>query len=532
VPPGPAEQREEEWLRVRRGAAGPGAGPTTGAAPGPGRRVGGGETGPQGPGDEEVGEIPEEAEVSGRYDVVVVGGGPGGYAAALYGAAAGLSIAVIEKAKIGGTCLHRGCIPAKELLETASVVRTVAGAKEYGVLASQPGGVDLAVSMDRKQRVIDQLHRGLEGLMRSRRIEIIAGTGRLLPGRIVEVAEPDGTMRHVSGRHVVLATGSVPRTIPGFVPDGRIVLTSDDVLELSAIPRSVVVIGGGAIGCEFASMLADLGSQVTLLEVLPSLLPGCDRDVAEVVARSFRRRGIQVRTGVAVHGHTPSPAGQGTSVGFGDGEHADVDAVVVSVGRRPLSDGLLAEGTDVRLDGRGFVEVDEWMRTGADRVWAIGDLVATPQLAHVGFAEGILVIKQILEEPAVPVNYGAVPWCIYCHPEVAFVGMTEEGARAAGHEVVVKKDPFGGNGRARILGETEGLVKVICERLPDGRAGRLLGVHMVGPWVTEQLGQAYLSVNWEATPDEIAQFIQPHPTLSETFGETVLALTGRGLHVG
>jgi dihydrolipoamide dehydrogenase len=493
-----------------------------------------------------VGAIPEEAQVSGRFDVVVIGGGPGGYAAALYGAAAGLSIAVIEKEKVGGTCLHRGCIPAKELLETASVFRTVAGAKEYGVLAAQPGGVDLAVSMDRKQRVINQLHRGLEGLMRSRRIEIIAGTGRLLPGRVVEVTEPNGGVRQVSGRHVVLATGSVPRTIPGFVPDGRLVLTSDDVLELAAIPRSVVVIGGGAIGCEFASMLADLGSQVTLLEMLPSLLPGCDPDVADVVAKSFRRRGIQVRTGVAVHGHEPMANGRGadaeaagaaggahgTGVSFGDGERADVDAVVVSVGRRPLSDGLLAEGTDVRVDGRGFVEVDEWMRTGADKVWAIGDLVATPQLAHVGFAEGILVIKQILEEPAVPVNYGAVPWCIYCHPEVAFVGMTEEGARAAGHEVAVKKDPYGGNGRARILGETEGMVKVICERLPDGRAGRLLGVHMVGPWVTEQLGQAYLSVNWEATPDEIAQFIQPHPTLSETFGETVLALTGRGLHVG
>jgi dihydrolipoamide dehydrogenase len=191
----------------------------------------------------------------------------------------------------------------------------------------------------------------------------------------------------------------------------------------------------------------------------------------------------------------------------------------------------LADGTGVVLDGRGFVEVDEWMKTAADGVFAIGDLVDTPQLAHVGFAEAILVVKQILGERAVPVNYGAVPWGIYCHPEVAFVGMTEEGAKAAGIDVVVKKDPFGGNSRARILGETEGMVKVIAERLEDGTAGRLLGVHMVGPWVTEQLGQAYLSVNWEATPDEIGAFIQPHPTLSETFGETVLALTGRGLHL-
>ncbi|HTW99413.1 MAG TPA: dihydrolipoyl dehydrogenase [Acidimicrobiales bacterium] len=485
-----------------------------------------------------MGAIPEEAEVSGRFDVVVIGGGPGGYAAALYGAAAGLSVAVVERYKVGGTCLHCGCIPAKELLETASVVRTVAGAKEYGVQAAQPS-LDLAVSMARKQQVIDALHRGLDGLMRSRRIEIISGSGRLLAGRVVEITDHNGDVTHVSGRNVILATGSLPRSIPGFEPDGRLVLTSDDVLELQSIPPSVVVIGGGAIGCEFVSMLSDLGAQVTLLEALPTLLPGCDKDVSDVVARSFRRRGIQVRTGVSVHGHQPygPDSGRGgTTVLFGGAgaadERVDADAVVVSVGRRPLSEGVLGEGTDVRVDQRGYVEVDEWMRTGAERVFAVGDLVATPQLAHVGFAEGILVIKQILEEPAVPVNYGAVPWCIYCHPEVAFVGMTEEGAIAAGHEVIVKKDPYGGNGRARILGEIDGMVKVICERLPDGRAGRLLGVHMVGPWVTEQLGQAYLSVNWEATPDEIAQFIQPHPTLSETFGETVLALTGRGLHVG
>ena len=206
--------------------------------------------------------------------------------------------------------------------------------------------------------------------------------------------------------------------------------------------------------------------------------------------------------------------------------------MIVSVGRRPLSDGLLADGTGVVVDERGFVDVDEWMRTAAPNVYAVGDLVATPQLAHVGFAEAILVIKQIMGENAIPVDYGAVPWCIYCHPEVAFTGMTEDAARAAGYQVVVKRDSFIGNSRAKIIGETEGLIKVIAERSPNGRAGRLLGVHMVGPWVTEQLGQAYLAVNWEATPDEISQFIQPHPTLSENFGETVLALTGRGLHVG
>ena len=464
-----------------------------------------------------------------EFDIVVIGGGPAGYAASLYGGAAGLSVAVVEKEKVGGTCLHRGCIPAKEFLETAAVYRTVAGAKEFGVQASQPA-VDFAISQDRKQKVVDQLHKGLQGLMKQRKNQVFFGTGRLLAGHVVEVTAEDGSTQQIKGRYVLLAAGSVPRTIPGFDVDGKYVLTSDEVLSLTSLPRSAVVIGGGAIGCEFASMLADLGVQVTLLEALPKLLPGCDTDVADLVVRSFKKRGITVRTGVAVSGHEPGESG--TTVRFGEGEEVVVDQVIVSVGRRPLSDGLLSEDAGVTVDEGGFVIVDEWMRTTAEGVYALGDLVATPQLAHVGFAEGVLIVKQILGEPAFPVNYGAVPWGIYCHPEVAFVGMTEQDAKAAGIEVVVKKDPYGGNSRARILGETEGVVKVICEKGPDGRAGKLLGVHMVGPWVTEQLGQAYLSVNWEATPDEIAPFIQPHPTLSEAFGETVIALTGRGLHVG
>ena len=346
----------------------------------------------------------------------------------------------------------------------------------------------------------------------------------------MRVTSPDGATTVLRGKNIVLAAGSVPRSIPGFDIDGERILSSDEVLELSSLPKSVAVIGCGAIGCEFASMMSDLGSQVTMLEALPTILPGCDQEVADVVLRSFKKRGIDVHTGVAVHGHDPKK--RGTTVLFGDNERVEVDAVIVSVGRRPLSDGLLAEGTGVDLDGRGFVRVDSFMRTHAPGVYAVGDLVSTPQLAHVGFAEGILVIKEILGETAVPVDYEKVPWCIYCHPEVAFAGLTEDEARSRGLDVAVERDPFGGNGRARILGETDGLVKVIAERGDDGRAGRLLGVHMVGPWVTEQLGQAYLAVNWEATPDEIGQFIQPHPSLSETFGEAVLASTGRGLHVG
>jgi dihydrolipoamide dehydrogenase len=476
--------------------------------------------------------------VSQPFDVVVVGGGPGGYAAALHGALAGLKIAVVEKEKVGGTCLHRGCIPAKEFLETASVYRTVIGAGEFGITAAAAASgerptLDFSRSQARKQKVVNQLWKGLQGLMKKRGITTFAGTGTLGRGRVVTI--DDGT--ELVGEHVILASGSVPRTIPGFEVDGTIVMTSDEVLALDRLPASAVVIGGGAIGCEFASMLCDLGTEVTILEALPKLLPGCDTDVVDVVARSFKKRGIGVRTGVAVHGHKPDEGPSegnrsGTTVLFGDGEELAVEAVVVSVGRCPLSDSLGLQGTGVEVDERGFVKVDQYMQTGEPGVFAVGDLVATPALAHVGFAEGVLVIDQILGDDVIPVDYAKVPWCIYCQPEVAFAGYSEQAAREAGYDVVTKKDPYGGNGRALIIGDTEGLVKVIAEKGPDGNAGRILGVHMVGPWVTEQLGQGYLAVNWEATVAEVAHFIQPHPTLSETFGETVLALTGRGLHVG
>jgi dihydrolipoamide dehydrogenase len=327
---------------------------------------------------------------------------------------------------------------------------------------------------------------------------------------------------------VILAPGSAPRTIPGFDIDGELVLTSDQVFDIRELPARTAVIGGGAIGCEFASMFSDLGSQVTVLEALDEIMPGIDRDVVAVVRKSFKRRGIDVRTGVKVEGHAPN--GGGTTVQVSDGEPVEVDKVIVSVGRRPLTDELLADGSGVKLDERGFVEVDEWCATSAPGVWAAGDVITTPGLAHVGFAEAILVIKQILGEATVPLDADRVPWCVYCHPEVAFAGLTEEAAKEAGFDVMVSKHQFRGNGRAMIVGDTEGLVKVVAEKDGNGKAGRILGVHMVGPWVTEQLGQGYLAVNWEATVEETAHFIQPHPTLSELFGETVMALTGRGLH--
>ena len=333
-------------------------------------------------------------------------------------------------------------------------------------------------------------------------------------------------------RHVVLAAGSVPRTLPGLPVDGRWVMTSDEFLDLKEIPASVAVVGGGAIGCEFASLLSDLGAKVTVLEALDSILTGCDDDIVRLIARSFKKRGIEIVTGVQAEGHTPSEGGSVTAVRAGDQTY-DVEAIVVSVGRRPRTENLVAEGVAVTLDDGGFVVADEYQRTGEPGVWAVGDVVSgTPQLAHVGFAEAIVAVKGMLGEPVLPVDYAKVPWAIYCHPEVAFCGMTEAQAKAAGIPVVTKKDPFGGNSRALIVGDTEGVVKVVAEQLPDGSAGRILGVHMAGPWVTEQLGAGYLAVNWEAYPEEVANFIQPHPSLSEAFGETMMALTGRGLHVG
>ena len=462
-----------------------------------------------------------------NYDLVIIGGGPGGYATALYGAAAGLRIAMVEKGRVGGTCLNRGCIPAKELLETASVFRTVAGAKEFGVLADAPG-LDVPAMMSRKQQVVDKLVNGLSGLLKKRKVDVITGTGRLGPGKVVTVTGGDGATLELTGTHIVLAAGSVPRLIPGFEVDGNVVLTSDEVFELQAFPSRVAVIGGGAIGCEFASMFCDLGSQVTVLEALPGILPGVDTDVVRPVQRAFQKRGIDIRTGVKVTGHTPGPAG--TAVHLDGADDLEVDAVVVSVGRRPLSDDLVADGTGVEIDARGFVVVDEWCRTGADGVFAVGDVINTPGLAHIGFAEAILVVKQVLGEAAVPIDYAKVPWCVYTEPEVAFVGLTEAQAKEQGFDVVVSKHQWGGNGRALIVGDTDGVVKVIAEKQADGTGGKILGVHMAGPWITEQLGQGYLAVNWEATVDDVAQFIQPHPTLSENFGETVLSLTGRGLH--
>ena len=465
--------------------------------------------------------------MSQRFDVVVIGGGPGGYSAALYAASAGLTVGLVERDRLGGTCLNRGCIPAKAFLETAAVHRHVAHAAEFGIEASQPV-VRFDVTQARKQNIVDGLVAGIAAMCKARKVTVFEGSGVLRPGRRVDVVGHDGVTSEITGDSVILAAGSVPRTIPGFDPGGPI-MTSDEVLDLAVIPQRIAVIGGGAIGCEFASTFADLGAQVTILEGLPKILPGLDADVANVVVKSFKRKSIEIKTGVQVVGHEPNGQG-GTTVRLGDGTELEVDAVIVSIGRRPASVSLGLEATIVNVDERGFVVVDEYCRTTEDGVYAIGDLVDTPQLAHVAYAEAVMVVKHILEESPLPVDYSRVPWAIYCDPEVAWAGPGEDAAKAAGIDVVVGKHPFKYNSRAQIVGSTDGMVKVIAKRNPDGSAGQILGVHMVGPWVTEQLSGGYLAVNWEATVQEVAEFIQPHPSLSELFGETMLSMTGRSFN--
>ena len=467
------------------------------------------------------------ADVSEMYDLVIVGGGPGGYSAALYGASAGLKVALVEKDALGGTCLNRGCIPAKAFLETAAVKRHVEHSADFGIESSAPS-VNFAVTQARKQKIVAGLVGGVAAMCKGRKVDVFNGVGSLGPGRTVTVTMPDGSTATIQGDAVILAAGSVPRLIPGFERGGPI-MTSDEVLDLDYVPNRIAVIGGGVIGIEFASAFADLGAEVTVLEFLPKILPGLDADLANVVVRAFKKKKITIRTGVKVTGHTPN--GDATTVHFGpDGgaaESVDVDAVFVAVGRRPYSDQLGLVGTGVQVDERGFVVVDEYCQTGEPGVYAVGDVINTPALAHVGYAEAILAIKHMLGENPLPVAYDRVPWAIYSHPEVAFAGLGEDAAKEQGVDVVVGKHPFKFNSRAQIVGDTEGLVKVVAKKNPDGSAGQVLGVHMVGPWATELLSGGYLAVNWEATVDEVAAFLQPHPSLTELFGETMLSLTGR-----
>ncbi len=454
------------------------------------------------------------------HDVAIIGGGPGGYAAALYAHNFGLSVVLVERADIGGTCLHRGCIPAKAWIHTAEVFAEVAHAAHAGVIVSAPS-VDWDRARQHKDAVVGQLHKGLLGLLKQRKVEIVAGTGRVSGPGIVDVAGE--TPRRLEARKVIVATGSVPRSIPGYEPDGVRIVTSDHGLDWHAQPRRVAVIGGGAIGIEFACYLAELGSQVHVFEVFDQILPGAEPEAAKLLARILAKKGIGITTGAAVEPPVIGPSGVTVSAG---GVAVEVDVVLVAVGRAPVTSGIGLEEAGVRLD-RGYVIADRrTMLTDAPGIYAVGDIVAgTPQLAHAGFAEGIAAITHIATGTAAPVEYRAIPLVVYSLPEVASVGLTEAQARAAGHDVVTHDHGMAGVGRAIIKGQAQGLVKIVSER-----GGPILGATVVGPQAGELIHELMYAVGWEALPSEAAAFIHAHPTLSEAIGESLLAASGRSLH--
>jgi dihydrolipoamide dehydrogenase len=451
------------------------------------------------------------------YDVVILGGGPGGYAAALYAHNFGLSVAMVEKEKVGGTCLHRGCIPAKSWLHSAELYSEVRGAAEHGVVVGEPD-FDWNVARGRKDKVVGQLHKGLSGLLRTRGVDIVEGFGTLAGPTAVAVGDTT-----LEGRSVIVATGSEPRSIPGFPFDGDRIVSSDHALDWAQQPERVAIIGAGAIGCEFASMLSDLGSEVYLFELLDQILPGTDPDVAKHLERALRRRGVTITTGAEV---APPTVGDG-SVSVRAGEvTADVDVVLVSVGRAPLTDGIGLETTAAEVE-RGFIKVDtSTMQTAQQGLYAVGDLVAgTPQLAHAGFAEGISAITHIATGTPAPVDYRAIPLVVYSRPEVATVGLSAAAAREQGYDVVETSHGFGGVGRAIILSQTMGAVKVVTER-----DGPVLGAAIAGPLAGELIHELMYAVAWEAMPEEAAAFIHAHPTVAEAVGETLLAAAGTSLH--
>jgi dihydrolipoamide dehydrogenase len=468
-------------------------------------------------------------------DVAILGGGNAGYACALRAAQLGLSVILVERDKVGGTCLHRGCIPTKALLHSAEVVDHIRSAGDFGVLVGEPS-VDWGKVLGYQSAVVTKLYRGLQGVIKARKVTVLAGSGVLVAPDAIEVTTPDGGKQTVQARAVVLASGSYARSLPFIQIDGEAFITSDQALTLGDLPASAIIIGAGAVGLEFASLYRSFGVEVTILEALPRLAPGEDEEVSAELTRQFRRRGIKSMTGVKVTAAEASGNGASITYETSDGKTEVVTAerCLVATGRGPISEGLGYEEQGVRLE-RGFVVTDEWCRTGVDGVWAIGDLITQPslglpiphlQLAHVAFAEGIHVAEQIAgsADPAL-VDYLGVPRCTYTTPEIASVGYTEAQAREAGYDVEVARYPWAASGKASILGEPHGFVKSIAEK-----GGKVLGVHMIGPRVTELVAEAQLIFNWEAYPVEVAALLHPHPTLSEAVGETMLHLAGKQLH--
>jgi dihydrolipoamide dehydrogenase len=456
--------------------------------------------------------------VSEDFDVVVLGGGSGGYATALRAAQLGRSVALVEKDKLGGTCLHRGCIPAKALLHAAEVADTAREAQQFGIEV-ELRGVDLPAVNRYKDGVIAKMYRGLQGLIRAAKITYVEGEGRLVARDTVAVGD-----RRLVGRAVVLATGSYARTLPGLEIDGERVITSDHALNIDRLPTSAIILGGGVIGAEFASAWRSFGVEVTIVEALPRLLPGEDEDVSRQIERAFRRRGIGFRVGTPFE--SLERTADGVRVRVAGGETLEADLLLVAVGRGPNTAGLGYEEQGVAME-RGFVVTDERLRTSVPGVYAVGDIVPGFQLAHRGFQHGIFVAEEIAGLNPPVIDERGIPRVTYCDPEVVSVGLTEAQARDQYGQDKISTYTYnlGGNGKSNIL-KTQGFVKLV--RVADGP---VVGVHVVGSRVSEQVGEAQLIYNWEAFPADVAQLVHAHPTQNEALGEAHLALAGKPLHV-
>ena len=450
-----------------------------------------------------------------NFDLVILGGGSGGYACALRAAQLGLQVVLIEKDKLGGTCLHRGCIPTKALLHAGEIADNTRHAAEFGVKADFHA-IDMAGVNSYKDGVISKLHKGLQGLVKSRNITYVEGAGKLVAKDTVEV-----NGQRYTGKNVVLATGSYAKSLPGLEIDGKQIMTSDHAMHLNYVPKSVIVLGGGVIGCEFASVWKSFGAEVTIIEALPHLIALEDESSSKQLERAFRKRGINFELGTRFKSATKSPSG--VTVTLEDGKNFNADLLLVAVGRGPTSANLGYEAQGIKMD-RGYVLVDDKCRTNIPGIWAVGDLIPTLQLAHVGFAEGILVAEEIAGLNPRAINYDGVPRVTYSEPEVASVGLTTAAAKAKGHGVVELNYDLAGNGKAQIL-KTAGSIKLVA-----AKNGPVLGIHMVGARVGELLAEAQLIFNWQAEAFDVAPLIHAHPTLSEAMGEAHLALAGKPLH--
>ena len=449
-----------------------------------------------------------------NFDIVILGGGSGGYACALRAAQLGLSVALVEKGKLGGTCLHNGCIPTKALLHAAEVADSAREGSAFGVKSSFDG-IDMPQVNKYKDGVVNRMYKGLQGLIKAAGITLVEGEGKVVGDKTVEV---DGTT--YTGKNLVLATGSYARTLPGLEIGGR-VITSDEALTMSEVPEKVVIIGGSVIGVEFASVWKSFGAEVTIIEALPTLVPLEDPALSKQLERAFRKRKIDFKTGVKFSGVEQSD--QGVTVSLENGDTIDTDLVLVAVGRGPRSEGFGFEEAGITTD-RGWVPTDERLHTNVDGVFAVGDLVPGLQLAHRGFAHGIFVAEEIAGRNPLPVVDSGIPRVTYCEPEIASVGLTEPQARDKYGDVDTYEYNLGGNGKSQIL-QTAGVVKLVREK-----DGPIVGVHMIGARFGEQVGEASLIVNWEAFPEDVAQFIHAHPTQNESLGEASLALAGKPLH--